>query len=114
MTHKTLAHTYFDQLVDTFLAQYTQTSTGRMLSAPALKMNARVAAFYSPNQEMVFRLGNSFDPTAIRNVNIHVFRPLKNLAPLKDWFVVPFSAKEHWPQLTEQALLFTLDTTQAA
>ena len=73
------------------------------MRSEAITYNGKVFAFLSRKKTMVFKLGKAFDP-ANYDIEICVFNPFKNRAPLNGWFEVPFSHKEKWMLLTQQAL----------
>lgn len=76
-----------------------------MMSSEAITFDGKVFAFISRKKKMVFRLGKEFDPDQI-GVEIAVFNPFKNRAPLNGWFEIPYTEKEQWLPFTEKALTF--------
>ena len=76
-----------------------------MMSSEAITYNTKVFAFFSKKKKMVFKLGKEFDPDLF-GIDIAVFNPFKNRAPLNGWFEIPFTAKEQWIPFTQKALTF--------
>ncbi len=76
---------------------------GKMMRSPAITYQKKVFAFLSQKNKMVFKLGKAFDPSQVE-YEIRPFNPFKKRPPLKGWFEVGFTEKEHWLQLTQQAL----------
>ena len=96
---------------DTFLEirnvcclQDPKITEGKMMSSPAIHFRGKVFAFFSRKKKMVFKLGKDFDPE-VMDIEIRVFNPFKNRAPLNGWFEVSYIFKEHWPTLSEKALI---------
>ena len=114
MAIKNIARNYFETLRNQLIENNHHLKAGKMLYAPAIKVDGEVFAFYTSNQEMVFRLGSNFNLSACGCSRIYVFNPFKNRSALDDWFAVPFTEKENWPRLALQALEFTRHLAQAS
>lgn len=93
----------FNTITDNLSTSYNEVSSGKMMSSPGIKYKTKVFAFYFGNQ-MVFRLGKSFDPESEGITQFSYLSPFKNKPPLKGWLEVPFIYHRKWPDLAEQAL----------
>lgn len=76
---------------------------GKMMSSEAITFDGKVFAFFSRKNKMVFKLGKDFDPDQAGN-DIAVFNPFTNRAPLNGWFEIPYTEKELWTPMAENAL----------
>ena len=94
---------YFNEISERFCLMDSKIKAGKMMSSDAISYNAKVFAFFSRKKKMVFKLGKDFDPNSI-GIDICVFNPFKNRAPLNGWFEVPFTEKEQWEPLAKKAL----------
>ena len=90
-----------NELVDTF----PHVEVGNMMGSPAITQNGKVFAFLSKKFLMVFKLGKEFDPES-QDFEIRPFNPFKKKGPLAGWYEVPFSEKQLWKSLTNEALEF--------
>ncbi len=93
----------FNDIRDRFCNQNPDIAPGKMMSSDAITYQKKVFAFFSKNQNMVFKLGKDFDPET-SEIEMWVFNPFKNRGPLNGWFEVPIAEKSHWEPLTERAL----------
>ncbi|MBO6525107.1 MAG: hypothetical protein JJ971_14860 [Balneolaceae bacterium] len=84
---------------------HPQVETGNMMGSPAITKNGKVFAFLSKKFLMVFKLGKEFDPEN-QDFEIRPFNPFKKKGPLTGWYEVPFSEKQLWKSLTNEALEF--------
>ena len=94
---------YFNEIRERFCSMDSNIKEGKMMSSEAITYNEKVFAFFSRKQKMVFKLGKDFDPDSF-GIEICVFNPFKNRAPLNGWFEVSFTEKEQWEPLTKKAL----------
>ena len=94
---------YFDKIRTLFCSEYDSVKPGKMMSSEAVTFKGKVFAFFSRKQHMVFKLGRNFDASTT-DIEIRTFSPFKNRAPMRGWFEVPYTAKEHWEPLALQAL----------
>ena len=99
----------FNEIRDRFCLKNEDINSGKMMSSEAITYKGKVFAFFSKKQKMVFKLAKEFDPDNF-GIEITVFNPFKNRAPLNGWFEVPFTEKEQWEPLTEKALLILKNT----
>ena len=95
---------FFDEIRSYFCLKDPKITNGKMMSSEAITYNRKVFAFFSRKKKMVFKLGKDFDPE-VMDIEIRVFNPFKNRAPLNGWFEVSYIFKEHWPTLSEKALI---------
>ena len=72
---------------------------GKMKSAPRLKFENKVFAFFSKDS-MGFRLGNNFDPNKFGIRNAKLLNPLKKKPPLKGWYIHEYDESDYWKMLT--------------
>ena len=79
---------------------------GKMMSAPGLKFNDKVFAFFN-NGTMGFRLGTNFSPDKMGIKNSKPLSPFKKKPPLKGWFIIEQYERDTWEMLSEMALEFT-------
>lgn len=93
----------FNEIRDRFCLKDTKIESGKMMISEAITYNGKVFAFFSQKKRMVFKLGKDFDPDSF-GIEIRVFNPFKNRAPLNGWFEVPFTEKEQWEPLGKKAL----------
>lgn len=93
----------FNEIRDQFCLKDSKVSTGKMMSSEAITFDGKVFAFFSRKKKMVFKLGKDFDPDQF-GIEIAVFNPFKNRAPLNGWFEIPYTEKEQWIPFTQKAL----------
>lgn len=96
---------HFNKIRDQICQTEPDLEAGKMMSSEAITYQGKVFAFFSRKKKMVFKLGKSFDPDCI-NIEIAVFGPFKNKAPLDGWYEVPYSEMEQWETLAKRALTF--------
>jgi len=96
----------YQALVKQFIDNNKDVIEGKMMSSPGLKVKDKVFAFFHEN-EMGFRLGKDFDPSAEGLHHWHLLSPFKTKPPLKAWFIVEEADSEHWTSLCQRALDFT-------
>ena len=95
----------FNEIRNQFCLKDSKISAGKTMSSPAITYDGKVFTFFSRKKKMVFKLGKEFDPDQFR-VEIAVFNPFKNRAPLNGWFEIPYTEKEQWIPITEKALTY--------
>ncbi|MEK6152810.1 hypothetical protein WIW50_06100 [Flavobacteriaceae bacterium 3-367] len=93
----------FEKIRDAFCAKHTHVSVGTMMSSPAIHYKGKVFAFFSRRSTMVFKLGKTYPVDALE-IEIEVFNPFKNKAPLSGWYEVGFNDHAEWDGLTSKAL----------
>ncbi len=93
----------FYRLVEKFSAEHQEIEQGKMMGSPAIVYRGKVFAFLSRQNNMVFKLGKSCDPSSY-SFEMKEFNPFKNKGPLSGWYEVSFSASQHWEALTREAL----------
>ena len=93
----------FNEIRERFCLANSGITVGKMMSSEAICYKGKVFAFFSRKKKMVFKLGKDFDQNAF-GVEILVFNPFKNRAPLNGWFEVDFAQKEQWQPLARKAL----------
>ncbi|MFZ1813823.1 MAG: hypothetical protein WBO55_02900 [Rhizobiaceae bacterium] len=109
-----LANEVWEQLSARMARTVDGVDFGRMMSSPGLvwkddKGRSRVFCFHNPSGKfagMGFRLGRQFDAAKAGLENCAVLSPFQSKPPLYDWFVVPASECNHWPDLAQRALRF--------
>lgn len=94
---------FFIKISENLVKNHKDVKLGKMMSSPGIKFQDKVFAFYY-NHEMVFRLGVNADPKELGIKKFHLLNPFKNKAPMKNWFVVPFSESVKWECLAKYAL----------
>ncbi len=80
---------------------------GKMMSAPGLKYNDKVFAFYTKEDAMGFRLGEDFDPKKSGLKKHRPLSPFKKKPPLKGWYIIDKEESDKWEHLAELSLTFT-------
>lgn len=93
----------YEAIREQFCLRHTYIASGKMMSSEAITYKDKVFTFYSRKKRMVFKLGTVFDRGQV-DMEIAVFSPFKNRAPLRGWFEVPFDEKVLWIVMTEKAL----------
>ncbi|MTI38827.1 hypothetical protein [Fulvivirga lutimaris] len=93
----------FNNIREQFCLSDSRIKEGKMMSSEAITYDGKVFAFFSRKQKMVFKLGKDFDPDKAGK-DIAVFNPFTNRPPLNGWFEIPFTEKELWTTMTENAL----------
>ncbi len=73
------------------------------MSSDAIVYKRKVFVFFSQKQTMVFKLGKDFNPVVI-SPDMRVFNPFRKRAPLHGWFELPFTEKELWSEMAQEAL----------
>ncbi len=101
------AEAQFMAIVDQTTKANNDVVLGKMMSSPGLKYKDKVFAFYQ-NKEMGFRLGPGFDPDEFGLKEVRLLSPFKTKPPLTGWFMVDQRESEHWEELTNMALDFTM------
>jgi len=96
----------FNQIAEKFTEQDTGVILGKMMSAPGLKVNNKVFAFYSKGG-MGFRLGGNFDIEKFGISTAKPLSPFKTKPPLKGWYIIESTESNLWETLAEMALQFT-------
>ena len=93
----------FDKIVIKLSKENTKVKAGKMMSAPGIKYKNKVFVFYY-DKEMIFRLGEFAEPKKLGVKKFHLLNPFRNKAPMKNWFVIPYSESKHWEKLAKFAL----------
>ena len=95
----------FNSIVEK-LSREPDVHLGKMMSAPGLKFNHKVFAFFN-NDSMGFRLGPNFSPDKMGIKNSKPLCPFKKKPSLKGWFIIEQYESDAWKMLSEMALEFT-------
>lgn len=98
-----MEESFFNEIREQLCSADPNIMSGKMMSSEAIVYQGKVFAFFSRKKKMVFKLGKDFDPGSF-GIEICVFNPFKNRAPLNGWFEVPFTEKEQWQPLAKKAL----------
>jgi hypothetical protein len=93
----------FQSIVFSMIRKNDLVKEGKMMSSPGITYKDKVFAFFYRNQ-MVFRLGKTYNPTAHGILEYSLLSPFKNKPPLSGWFVIPFHYRDRWEELCEQSL----------
>lgn len=93
----------FNRVLEKLAKKHKNVKPGKMMSAPGIKFKDKVFAFYY-DKDMIFRLGKDADPKKLGVKKYHLLNPFKNKAPMKNWFVVPYSEGKNWQKLAEYSL----------
>ena len=93
----------FEEIRTRFLENYPEVETGKMMRAPALKVNGKVFCFFY-EEKMGFKLGKETDITRPELKEAEYLSPFKYKPPMKNWFILPFISIEQWEHLAEEAL----------
>jgi hypothetical protein len=96
------AEKLFNQIVEKYTHEYKNVTLGKMMSSPALKYNNKVFVFFY-EQQMIFKLGEEFDPGSFGLSNVKLLNPFKTKGPLRGWFVVGYNNHSEWDKLTKLA-----------
>lgn len=100
----TEAEAFFTNLVNKYTSSDPDIVLGKMMSAPGLK--DKVFAFFN-KEAMGFRLGPNYDPDKQGIKNHKPLSPFRKKPPLKGWWIIDYSEKDHWEQLVEISLSYT-------
>jgi hypothetical protein len=93
----------FNKIAEKLTEKEKHVALGKMMSSPGIKYKDKVFAFYF-QKEMIFKLGEDFNPAKLNIKNFKLLSPFKTKAPLKAWFQIPFSERDKWEELTKIAL----------
>ena len=93
----------FEEIANKLSKEHKNVEKGKMMSAPGIKYGNKFFAFYY-NREMVFRLGKDAEPQKLGVKEFKLLNPFKTKAPLKNWFVVPYSESRKWRKLALYAM----------
>jgi hypothetical protein len=93
----------FNKIGDSLSKDCLHITKGKMMSAPGIKYKNKVFAFYY-KKEVIFRLGEDFDPKEHNVEKCRPLNPFKNKAPMKNWFQIPYSENLRWEKLAKYAL----------
>ena len=93
----------FENIRHELTAQHAEITSGKMMSAPAIKYKNKVFAFYY-GETMVFRLGRTYDIGAVGIEDYNLLAPFKTKPPMQDWFQIPYREHSHWIYLADEAL----------
>ena len=101
-----MSEALFNQIAEKFTSQDNAVILGKMMSAPGLKVNDKVFAFYGKGG-MGFRLGGNFDTEKFGITTAKPLSPFKTKPPLKGWYIIEETESNLWETLTEMALEYT-------
>ena len=94
----------FEDLFDRYVAAYPEVEFGKMMSAPALRKNGKVFAFFHEDC-MTFKLGKGRDLAGDFGVeHFRFLSPFKNKPPMTAWYQVGVDYADRWHLLLEEAL----------
>lgn len=93
----------FETIRNLFCKKHQGVSEGKMMSSPAIHYQAKVFAFFSRKNKMVFKLGKTFLVDEF-DFKIEEFNPFKNKGPLAGWYEVGYKHHDKWEGLTHLAL----------
>ena len=96
------AYSLFEAILAKF-AKINGVAPGKMMTAPAMKYQGKVFAFFF-EESMTFKPGKNFDPDAYGLKQWSYLSPFKNKPPMKAWFAVPYEQSDVWEDLTQKAL----------
>lgn len=88
----------FEEIAKHLSMEYKSVGIGKMMSSDGIRYKTKFFAFYYDNS-MVFRLGKDAKPKKLGVKKFKLLNPFKTKAPLKNWFVVPYSENKHWEKL---------------
>jgi hypothetical protein len=94
---------FFNKIAEKITNEHRSVSRGKMMSSPGIKYKNKVFAFYY-KKEMIFKLGEDFNPAQFNIKKFKLLSPFKTKAPLKAWFQIPFSERDKWEKLATMAL----------
>ena len=98
------ATTVFAHLADRLVAEERGVEHGRMMSHPAVTFGGKVFAFLGSRNDLVFKLGEDFDPASADLTDTAPLAPFKTKPPLKGWLRVGASHADRWDGLARLAL----------
>lgn len=101
----------FEEIAERLSKQYKQVSIGKMMSSDGIRYKTKFFAFYY-NGDMVFRLGKGADPAKMGVKKFEFLNPFKKKAPLKNWFVIPYSESKNWEKLAVFAMNTMIKETE--
>lgn len=101
-----MSETLFNEIAEKFTFQDNSIILGKMMSAPGLKVNDKVFAFYDKGS-MGFRLGGNFNIEKFGITTAKPLSPFKTKPPLKGWYIIEKTESNLWETLAEMALQFT-------
>ena len=82
--------------------------SGKMMSSPGISYKKKFFAFYY-KKEITIKLGKEFKPKTYGIKKWNHLNPFKNKAPMKNWYQIPYSEKNHWENLTKLGLDYVKD-----
>jgi hypothetical protein len=95
----------FRTLANQLVLDNAGVAMGMMMSSPAVCYRGKVFAFYY-DQQMVFKLGESFAPEKHGIRDYSLLSPFKTKSPMRAWFQISFKERQHWETLAKQALAY--------
>ena len=94
----------FAHLADSLVTEEAGVEHGRMMSHPAVTWGGKVFAFRGGNNDLVFRVGAGFDPTAAGLTDTAPLAPFKTKPPIRGWLRVSATHADRWRELALLAL----------
>ncbi len=102
----------FEEIAEHLSKEYKSVSIGKMMSSDGIRYKTKFFVFYY-NDDMVFRLGKDAKPEKLGVKKFKLLNPFKTKAPLKNWFVVPYSESKHWEKLAIFAMNVLIAETKS-
>ncbi|MEO9476033.1 MAG: hypothetical protein ABJG41_10875 [Cyclobacteriaceae bacterium] len=93
----------FDEIRDKFISDFPKVKAGKMMSSDAIHFDAKVFAFISRKDKMVFKLGKDFNIHQF-DYPVTPFSPFKTKAPLSGWYEVDYEYHHRWEEMTHLSL----------
>jgi hypothetical protein len=97
----------YDAVVEEMQAT-TATVSGSMFGMPCMKAGGKAFAGYY-QEATVFKLADPHRAAALALPGAHLFDPMEQGRPMKEWVVVPAAAASHWPDLARQAFHYVAE-----
>ncbi|MFN3233258.1 MAG: hypothetical protein ACE363_14035 [Alphaproteobacteria bacterium] len=92
----------FNNISERMESMHEGVGRGKMMSSPGIQYKGKNFAFFW-DDTMVFRIGKGFNPGDIGVTEWAYLNPFKNKPPMKGWYRIPASEKDHWPDLADRA-----------
>lgn len=92
------------------LAALPNVTRGKMFGALCAKVNGKAFIMFHKDAA-VFKLAPADRAEALGIADARLFDPMGMGRAMKEWVEVPFSQRDHWDNLTEQAMAYVTSIT---
>ncbi len=95
--------TTFEDLRQAYIIQHGATA-GSWFGLPALKINGKVcAALWTDTGDLIVKLPDPARTQALDLPDAHLFQPLLDRRPMREWVQIPAEHHTTWPDYVAQA-----------